>query len=103
MHGISIATQGIIFFGTPHRRDRRSSVGVITAKAVRSGFPSITGDVVKAIGRDSSLEYINNTFQDYLEKREPPVHIVSFYERRRKFYTVRYLDLLTYLVFHSPN
>jgi hypothetical protein len=82
MHAISIATQGIIFLGTPHRSDGRFSVGQIVAMAVRAGSPDLDDEIVEVIRQDLVFELFNSTFQDYLEKREPPVHVVSFYEQR---------------------
>jgi hypothetical protein len=82
MHAISIATQGIIFLGTPHKNDGKFSVGQITAMAVRAGSPDLDDEVVEAIKRDPVFERFNNTFQEYLEKREHSVQVVSFYEQR---------------------
>ena len=81
MHTISIATQGIIFLGTPHRNDKKFSVGQIAAMAVRAVSPNLDNEVVEVIGQDPAFEIFNNTFQEYLEKRENPVHVVSFYEQ----------------------
>jgi len=92
MHAISIATQGIIFLGTPHKNDGKFSVGQITAMAVRAGSPDLNDEVVEVIKRDPVFECFNNTFQEYLEKREHPVHVVSFYEQRNRFRPVRCLD-----------
>ena len=89
MHAISIATQGIIFLGTPHRSDGKFSVGEIIAMAVRTESPDLDTEVVEAIKRDPVFELFNSTFQEYLEKREHPVHVVSFYERRTLFRPVR--------------
>ena len=81
MHAISIATQGIIFLGTPHKNDGKLSIGQITAMAVRAGSPDLDDKVEEVIKRDPVFERINNTFQEYLEKREPLVQVVSFYEQ----------------------
>jgi 2-polyprenyl-3-methyl-5-hydroxy-6-metoxy-1,4-benzoquinol methylase len=83
MRAISMETRGILFFGTPHRSDGSSSVGKITAQSVRAVFPDLIPSVAKAIAQDPALEHINTTFQDFLDKREHEVHIVSFYEKKR--------------------
>ena len=93
MHAISAETHGVIFFGTAHRSAGNSSIGKITAQSVRAVFPDLTNAVAKAIERDSALEYINTTFQDFLDKREHAIRLVSFYEKRRVFPPVGHPDL----------
>jgi 2-polyprenyl-3-methyl-5-hydroxy-6-metoxy-1,4-benzoquinol methylase len=82
MNIISTVTRGVIFFGTPHQDGRTQSVGMIAAKAARANFPSLTHAMAKAFEQDSSLESINNTFREYLEKRlgEHAVQVTSFYD-----------------------
>jgi hypothetical protein len=96
MHSISSATQGILFLGTPHQRDGNFSVGQIMAMAVRAERPDLDDEVVEVIKQDPIFELFNNTFQEYLEKREQPVHIVSFHEQRGLFRPVRRLDACQY-------
>jgi len=92
MHAISIATQGIIFLGTPHKSDGKLSVGQIVAMAVRAGSPDLDAEVLEVIKRDPVFELFNSTFQEHLGKRERPVHVVSFYEQQGLFRPVRCLD-----------
>jgi len=49
MHAISIATQGIIFLGTPHKSDGKFSVGQIAAMAVHAGSPDLDAEVLEVI------------------------------------------------------
>ena len=81
MHAISVATQGIIFLGTPHKKDGKLSIGQITAKAVRARCPDLDDKMVEVIKRDPVFDHFNSTFQEYLEKREPLVQVISFYEK----------------------
>ena len=81
MHAISVATQGIIFLGTPHKNDGKFSIGQITAMAVRARCPDLDDKVVDVIKRDPVFDHFNSTFQEYLEKREPLVQVISFYEK----------------------
>jgi hypothetical protein len=82
MNIISTVTSGVIFFGTPHQEDRKQSVGKMAAEAARANFPSLTRAMAKAFKQDPSLESINNTFREYLEKRfgEHAVQVTSFYD-----------------------
>ena len=93
MHAISKETRGVIFFGTPHRNDGNRGVGEIAAQSIRAGFPKLTNAVAKAIKRDPSFEHINITFQDFLDNREHPLHLVSFYEKWRPYPQVRRRDI----------
>ena len=103
MHAISDETQGIIFIGTPHTNDGKRSVGKIAAMAVRAGFPNLDDEVEEIIKQDPAFELFNNTFQEYLEKREHSVHVVSFYEEQQNLCrAVRYLDSPTILVLCIP-
>ena len=82
MNIISTVTRGVIFFGTPHQEDGTQNVGKIAAKAARANFPSLTHAIAKTFEQDSSLESINNTFREYLEKRLKghAVQVTSFYD-----------------------
>ena len=82
MNIISTVTRGVIFFGTPHQEDRTQSIGKMATKAARANFPSLTHAMAKAFEQDPSLESINNTFREYLEKRlgEHAVQVSSFYD-----------------------
>jgi hypothetical protein len=82
MNIISTVTRGVIFFGTPHQEVRTESIGKIAANAARANFPSLTHAMTKAFEQDPSLESINNTFREYLEKRlrEHAVQVTSFYD-----------------------
>ena len=91
LHAISVATQGIVFLGTPHRNDRQFSIGLVTAMAVRAESLDLNNEVLDVIKRDPIFELSNIYFQEYLEKREHSVHVASFYEQRHLFPPVRCL------------
>jgi hypothetical protein len=93
MHAISKQTRGVVFFGTPHRNDGSRDVGKIAAQSIRAGFPKLANAVAKAIERDLSFEHINITFQDFLDKRDHPLRIVSFYEKWCLYPQVRCRDM----------